>query len=439
VIRLREIEYTRQERPLTVADLPDFGELAQKIDYPDWDELKRIAKKGLLLGVDYDAMDYAVIPWETLTRHVGLFGVTGAGKTFFQLSLLSSWVLEKAAAGVDPAAVVVDNLGNFLHVGLVVWKRWWKEYYSHLGTVDELEQIGRGQVRQFAVKDPLQGQEPHYLSFRYQTVSDFLAFLVGLGANITESTRDILFDILSAYLDSKGFLNRYFSVDAFLEDLRHNRSAATISVIDTLNSFIREYGDVFRRVELDRRITVSDGSRSPDRWLFHYSLAMAYYSGARKTRRMGTLNFLLMLDEYNDILDDSELKGSVFIRDRREGYYATLFRSFILRLWREGRNYGYSTWIATQSPFQLLVKEGRRLGNLVTRIWGYLGADVEKMQRLQRVELTKYMDILLSESRGSGWIARPRTGQFIIESDDPHVDGVRLKIFPPLYLQKGRG
>jgi len=422
----------------------EWEDLLKKVDYPDENELKRISKEGLLLGYDNLAGDYVIMPWKTLTRHIATFGVSGSGKTFLLLSLLTNWTLERIFGDAKAGAVVIDNIGNFKRLGVEFFEDFYLKHYKHLGTLEELKEKIKNEVVHYAV-NPLEHQKDHFLVLDFKDSLEFLEFLENIGIR-TQPVQYNIFKLLKPYLNHKGYLVEGFSFDVFLEDLQREietifeeqkfsaSNLALIQVLAGINKFLDEFGKVFRKEKVPKKIIVSDASRAEERWIFHYSLSQVIYKQVKRRGAKSELNYLLIVDEYNDILDDVELIKSSNMQKRREGHYAEMLRNFILKLWREGRNYGYSSYIATQSPFQLLVKEGRRMGNIATKFWGYLGNEVDKMAKLKKVEITKHLDILQQES-SNGWISRPREGKFLIESDDESIDATQLQIFPPLFIQ----
>jgi len=352
--------------------------------------------------------------------------------------LLSTWILEKIAyPKLESKAITIDNIGNFTYFGIAIWTKFYKEHYYHLGKPEELGSMAKNLVGHYAIKNPFKWQKRGFILISKNTISDFISFLRHLGAEISEKAKQRIIQVLRQYAPS-GYLSEEYDIELFIEELESEWTYEIQGVLDTLRTFIDEYGkDVFNPKDPSETVIILDGSRSSEKWIFHYSFVKYIYDKIKRDphKYLGKLNYLLFIDEYNDILDDCELIKSKVTRDRREGYYANEFRSFILRLWREGRNYGFSTWVSTQSPYQLLVREGRRLANLQTRIWGYLGSDIEKLARMERKDISTILDVLQQESIGDGWIAKPRKGQFIIESENQELNGVMLKIFPPLFVQ----
>jgi len=431
-------------------------ELISKIDYPDENELKQIAKKGLLLGVDWERMDYAILPWDLARRHCLLLGKTGAGKTFFELSLLSNWLIEmyyyfdgdveKALMEKDrfPSTIIIDNLGNFALFGRFVWTKFLKTF-KHLD-VKGISYFAKHIVTHLSTaRERFEWQTKHFIKLSIKTPTQLLESINELtGGIITDEAKRKIFELIKDHIDASQplFLNEEFDLRSFfyiLEDYIRNvgmSDASLRQVYDVLGLLFQEYGrETFRIPELRTysNMIVSDASKSFERWIFHYSLLEYFYEKVKN--KLHRKNVRVFIDEYSDITDDVKLitLGKSLI-EKREGKFATKVRVFIMKLLREGRNYGYSTFISTQSPYQLLQTEGRRFGNISTKFWGYLRADIKKLEKNRREDISDALGYILNEAQ-SGWISRPRSGRFIIESESKKLNFVKLQIFPPLFAQ----
>lgn len=463
------IVHTREEE-VESFNIEDFKEFSIKAKFPSPKELEKITKKGeMYLGALFDDegefIDHATISMKDLTVHQITYAVSGAGKTekmkFFLCCLLLQKdiakrlrleQIEKDLKVFD--AIVIDNLGNFRNFGepLLQDKKEFLRIYLEAGwKPDYLRSLGKTWVRKY--KPNCLARLSLWKSSRIipnlKSAQHFLNYLEFLGVNVmgvigiiyktlskmgffseTYNKKTFRFDefykILKKERDdlikfAKTFEGRADLNDEGLEEVRKKwEQIATLDkIISPLEVLDKEYKGVFEPPEFeDNKIVIQDCSETSDRWLFHSTILDYYYSNfAKKPENLQSIKLMVCTDEYNDILDDKDLVNSKDYEEKREGYLSNWTRSFFLRLVREGRNYGSPVNPATQNPSQLLVKEGKKFSSIYN-IWiGYLGRELNKLDKNKSLESNfGNQEVILEETEEGGWISKKGSGRWVLIS-----------------------
>jgi len=449
-------------------NIEDFKEFSTKATFPTQKELEKITKNGeMYLGAEFDEegefIGHGVVSMKDLTIHQITYAVSGAGKTEKMKFFLCCLMLQKDIAqrlnltNIEEkikvfVAIIIDNLGNFSSFGdpiLQDKKDFLKFYLASGWKPDYLRSLGKKWVRKYKPNciDKLSLWSSSRIIPNLKSAQHFLNYLEFLGVNVIG-----VYGIIYKTLAKMGFFSpdynkHYFRFDDFYKILKDERDehikyaksldtgdtkneldfedlkklwdqiATLDKIISPLEVLDKDYKGVFEPPEFeDDKIIIQDCSETSDRWLFHSTILDYYYSNyGKKPENLQSIKIMVSTDEYNDILDDKDLVNSRDYEEKREGYLSNWTRSFFLRLVREGRNYGVPINVATQNPSQLLVKEGKKFSSIYN-IWiGYLGRELNKLEKNKSLESNfGNSGLILEETQEGGWISKKASGRWIL-------------------------